>query len=216
MDKKHHVLKPRYDKEILFKAIEKSLDTGWTGDGAETTNFEKDWEEYTGYKQNIYVNSCTAGLHLAIMALKERYPEKKKVIVPDITFVSTASVVLQAELELVICKVDNSLCMSIHQLEGLINEEVLCIVYVGIGGNTENLSEIEEISGREGIDLVIDAAHMGEAEGKISTKNILEIKQPLYVIATKQLKILELQTQEWFRLMMKVIKRVFQDTDGWV
>lgn len=161
MGKQLHVLKPRYRKDDLLKAMESCIDKGWTGDGDETVRLEDDWRKYTGYQYCSYVNSCTAALHLALLALKERYPGRRQIIVPDITFVSSASVVLQSGLELVLCPVDQSLCLDTKVLEGLMSSSTLCVIYVGIGGNTRNLLEVEELVSRNNIKLVIDAAHMG-------------------------------------------------------
>ena len=161
MAKQLHVLKPKYRKRDLLKAMEACIDKGWTGDGDETVKLEEDWSNYTGYQYCSYVNSCTAALHLALLALKERYPCRRRVIVPDITFVSSASVVLQSGLELVLCPVDQSLCLDTRILEQLIDSRTLCVIYVGIGGNTQHLVEVEELLGRQDTKLVIDAAHMG-------------------------------------------------------
>ena len=60
MNKKYNVLKPVYDIKNITKSITNALESGWTGDGGLTKVFEKKWSQYTGYKNSIYVNSCTA------------------------------------------------------------------------------------------------------------------------------------------------------------
>ena len=40
-----HVLRPYYDKEEILKQIESTLETGWTGDGGKTIEFENKWIE---------------------------------------------------------------------------------------------------------------------------------------------------------------------------
>ena len=160
MAKSLHVLKPIYPVDEIIKNITSSLDSGWTGDGGMTETFEKEWSIYTGYKHSIYVNSCTAALHLSLLALKDKFPNKTKVIVPNITFVSSAAVVLQTSLDLTLCDVDESLCLEVSSLKKIIDKETLAVVFVGIGGNTNNLSRIKEICELENVSLIIDAAHM--------------------------------------------------------
>ena len=107
-----------------------------------TEVFKKEWSIYTGYKHSIYVNSFTAALHLALLALKDKFPIKTKVIVPNITFVSSAAIVLHTSLELILCDVDESLCIDVSSLEKIIDKETLAVVFVGIEGNTNNLEKI--------------------------------------------------------------------------
>lgn len=170
-----HVLRPYYDKAKILKEIEATLESGWTGDGGKTVEFENKWGELTGWEHNSYVNSCTAALHLAILAIRDSCPTKTEVIVPDITFVSTAAVVKQTGLDLVLCDVNESLILDIEKLEKAITAKTLAIFYVGIGGNTKGLKDIERLCVERGIKLIIDAAHMGgtslENGMKLSTVN---------------------------------------------
>lgn len=160
MAKSFHVLRPIYPVDEILKNIKSTLDSGWTGDGGMTEVFEKQWSRYTGYKNSIYVNSCTAALHLALLALKDKFPNKTKVIVPNITFVSSAAIVLHTSLELILCDVDESLCLNVSSLEKIIDKETLAVVFVGIGGNTNNLEKVKKLCEGKNISLVIDAAHM--------------------------------------------------------
>ena len=160
MDKKYNVLKPVYDIDNIIKSIKVSLESGWTGDGGITKVFENQWSKYTGYKNSIYVNSCTAALHLALLVLKDKYPRKRKVIVPDITFISSASVVLQSSLELILCDIDESLCLDPEALKKLVGDEILAVIFVGLGGNCQNLIKTSEICKAKNISLILDAAHM--------------------------------------------------------
>ena len=156
-----HVLRPYYDKDEILRQVEETLETGWTGDGGKTIEFEKEWGQFTNWKYNSYVNSCTAALHLALLVVRDRNPGKSEVIVPDITFVSTAAVVEQCGLDLVLCDVNSNLTIDMNSLKAKINEKTLAIFYVGIGGNTSGLKGVEEICKERGVKLIIDAAHMG-------------------------------------------------------
>mgnify|MGYP001457541442 CR=1 FL=1 len=171
MAKSLHVLKPIYPVDEIIKNITSSLDSGWTGDGGMTETFEKEWSIYTGYKHSIYVNSCTAALHLSLLALKDKFPNKTKVIVPNITFVSSAAVVLQTSLDLTLCDVDESLCLEVSSLKKIIDKETLAVVFVGIGGNTGRLDDIEKLCKEKNIKLILDAAHMSGTYVNNSSKS---------------------------------------------
>lgn len=168
MEKSYPVLKPIYDTGLILENLKSVLESNWTGDGGFTEIFENEWSQYTGYKNSIYTNSCTAALHLALLIIKDKFPQRKKVIVPDITFISTASVVLQSSLELVLCDIDETLCMNSHSLKELIDKDTLGVIYVGIGGNTSNLRKINNLCKSNEVPLIIDAAHM--AGGKLDSK----------------------------------------------
>ena len=167
MKKSYQVLKPSYPIEDILKNITSTLTSGWTGDGGLTETFETKWSIYTGYKNSIYVNSCTSALHLALLALKNQFPEKTKVIVPNITFISSAAVVLYSSLELVLCDVDESLCLDPINLEKIITKDTLAVIFVGLGGNTNHLENINKICKGNKTSIILDAAHM--AGSKIRT-----------------------------------------------
>ena len=62
--------------------------SGWLTMGAKTIEFEQKFASYVGAKHAVGVNSCTAGLHLALDAIGLK--EGDEVLVPTTTF--TASV----------------------------------------------------------------------------------------------------------------------------
>ena len=72
------LFKPSVGVEEL-EMIKKSFERSWIGLGPNVNEFEKQWEEFSGSKMAIGVNSATAALHLALSAFK--FPEGKKVLV---------------------------------------------------------------------------------------------------------------------------------------
>ena len=49
-----------------IKEVLETLRSGWWGTGPKTKLFEKKFKQYIGCRQAISLNSCTAGLHLAL------------------------------------------------------------------------------------------------------------------------------------------------------
>jgi dTDP-4-amino-4,6-dideoxygalactose transaminase len=75
------------DKDAVCQA----LDSGWLTYGQVNLDFEKDLCEYTGASFALTVNSCTAALHLALIAVGVK--EGDYVITTPYTFVATANAI---------------------------------------------------------------------------------------------------------------------------
>src|SRR5437773_1291037 len=82
---------PTFRIEETLAQIRECLEKGWTGLGYKTLEFEEAWRRYTGLPHAHFLNSATAGLHLAVRLLKERYgwTDGDEVISTPLTFVST-------------------------------------------------------------------------------------------------------------------------------
>ena len=85
------LFKPSFGKEEL-ENINAAFDRSWVGLGPNVNEFEKNWADYVGVKGAIGLNSATAALHIALMVFQ--FPKGKKVLVPSLTFASTACAVL--------------------------------------------------------------------------------------------------------------------------
>src|SRR5438874_8842484 len=83
---------PLIGEEEIAEVVD-SLRSGWITTGPKVKRFESDFARYSGAKHAIAVNSCTAGLHIALTALG--IGPGDEVIVPTLTFCSTANVVVQ-------------------------------------------------------------------------------------------------------------------------
>ena len=66
-----NVFVPKFHTEEILAEIRECLDKGWTGLGFKTVEFETKWKEYSGIKNAHFLNSNTAGLHLAVHILKK-------------------------------------------------------------------------------------------------------------------------------------------------
>ena len=71
----------------LNSIIPNSIKDGWLTTGSQVNNFEKQLEKYLNAKHVVAVNSCTAALHLSLLA--KGFSKGHKFIVPSFTFVST-------------------------------------------------------------------------------------------------------------------------------
>jgi dTDP-4-amino-4,6-dideoxygalactose transaminase len=159
----HQLFVPTFNTQQVLAHIEDCLDKGWTGMGYKTIELEEKWNNYTNIPYSLFLNSCTAALHLALETLKQHYGWSidDEVVVPGITFVSTAHAVLHARLKLRICDVDpQSGNLDLDSLESIVTPRTKCVMFVGLGGNLAGLNKVARFCCARGISLVIDAAHM--------------------------------------------------------
>ena len=71
-----------------------TLRSGWIGTGPRAAAFEKAFREYIGADHAVAVHSCTAALHLAMVAIGLEPGDE--VIVPSMTFAASANAVIHA------------------------------------------------------------------------------------------------------------------------
>jgi dTDP-4-amino-4,6-dideoxygalactose transaminase len=153
---------PTFAVDECLAEIRQCLERGWTGMGYKTLEFEAAWTAYTGLPHAHFLNSATAGLHLALNIFKEQegWREGDEVITSPLTFVSTNHVILYERLSPVFADIDQYLCLDPDDIERKITERTRAVMFVGIGGSTGQLPRIMEICRRRKLRLILDAAHM--------------------------------------------------------
>lgn len=112
------------------------------------------------------VSSGKAALTVILKALAGA-SKRKRVIIPAYTCFSVPSAIVKAGLEVVLCDVDpNTLDFNFAELEGLLNEEVLCVVSTHLFGRPADIGRVKQLCARKGILVVEDAAQaMGGQTG---------------------------------------------------
>jgi dTDP-4-amino-4,6-dideoxygalactose transaminase len=159
------IFRPRFHVDECLAEIRECLDKGWTGLGFKTVQFEDAWKSYTGLAHAHFLNSATAGLHLAINIFKNTldWQEGDEIISTPITFVSSNHAILYENLKPVFADVDEYLCLDPDDVERKITERARAVMFVGVGGNAGQLKRIAEICRTRGLKLILDAAHMSGA-----------------------------------------------------
>lgn len=156
------VLKPVFRVEECLIEIRECLEAGWTGMGFKTVQFEEAWKCYTGLPHAHLLNSATVGLDLALRTLRDTdgWQDGDEVITTPLTFVSTNHAILYQRLTPVFADVDRFLCLDPESIESRITPRTRAVVFVGLGGNTGQLSAVRDLCHRRGLRLILDAAHM--------------------------------------------------------
>ena len=125
------LFKPSVGKEEM-EMLQGVFNRSWLGLGPMVSQFEEEWSKYIGCKTSIGVNSATAALHLALTAF--HFPKGKKVLVPAITFTSTANVVLFNNLTPVFVDIDpETTVMDLNDLKKKIDTDCVAVIPVHNG-----------------------------------------------------------------------------------
>jgi dTDP-4-amino-4,6-dideoxygalactose transaminase len=153
---------PTFRVQECLDEIRICLESGWTGLGFKTVEFEEAWKSYTGHRHAHFLNSATAGLNLGLKILKDRYgwSDGDEVISTPITFISTNHAILHANLKVAFADVDQFGCLDPASVEERINSRTRAVLFVGLGGNVGQLAKIRRICERNNLRLILDAAHM--------------------------------------------------------
>lgn len=153
---------PRFRVEECLNEIRQCLDKGWSGIGFKTVEFEEAWCQFNGFRHAHFLNSNTAGLHLAFEIFKAKYnwADTDEVITTPLSFISTNHAILLARLKPIFADIDEYLCLDPESVLERITPKTKALIFVGIGGNTGQYERIRDICHERGIKLILDGAHM--------------------------------------------------------
>ena len=143
------------------RAVEDVLSTGKLVDssyegGKYLRLFEKKMERLLGAKHVIAVNSGTAALHSALVALGVGPGDE--VVVPSFTFVATANVVLACGARPVFVDTKADYNMDPAEFRRAVTKRTKVVVPVHLYGYPADMDEIREIASAKGVKVVEDAA----------------------------------------------------------
>ncbi len=148
------LFKPCLGEEEL-EALRPIFRSGWIGLGPATANFEERFGKMVG-AQCIGLNSCTAALDLAMRLLSINHGDE--VIVPTMTFVSTAHAVAYNLAQPIFADVNyDTLCIDAADVAKRITRRTRAIIAVHYGGRPAELDQLGEVAGR--IPIIEDCAH---------------------------------------------------------
>jgi len=157
---------PQYDeleRQGLLEVLESRV--WWRTPGTRTLKFEQDFAAYHQAKYGVAVTNGTAALEVSLAALG--IGPGDEVILPDFTFVATASAVLFAGALPVLVDVrPDTYCIDPELVEAAISEKTRAIIAVHMGGHPADLDALLEIARRYSLRLVEDSSHAHGTEWK--------------------------------------------------
>ena len=138
----------------------KVLRSGFWASGSGTglvKQFETQFQKYVNSKSCIAVNSGTAALHLALSLFNVK---DKEVIIPSLSFVSTANSILYNGGIPIFADIDpNTLCIDPQDVKRKITKKTRAIIPVHFGGMPANLTLLKKIAMKNKLLIIEDAAH---------------------------------------------------------
>jgi dTDP-4-amino-4,6-dideoxygalactose transaminase len=155
---------PHYDSNE-DRALKEVLESRvwWRTPGTKTLEFEKSFAKFHGARHGIAVTNGTAALEVTIAALGINAGDE--VIVPNFTFVATASAVLFANALPVLVDVDpETYCIDPDLVEDAITSKTKAIIAVHMGGHPADLDRLKKIASRNRLALIEDSAHAHASE----------------------------------------------------
>lgn len=143
-------------REILYVAD--AVTSGWNSQHSDyITRFENSFAEYVGAKYAMATSSCTGALHLALMALE--IGPGDEVIVPDVTWVATASAVMYTGAKPIFADINtNDWTINLDSIRSLINSRTKAIMPVHLYGYGAAMNEIIQIAHEYNLSVIEDAA----------------------------------------------------------
>lgn len=155
------VFRPYYD-EREEQAIVEVLRSGWIGLGPKTEEFEERFARRVGAKYAIALNSCTAALHIALALLDVRAGQE--VLVPSMTFVSTAMAANYLGATPVFCDVNrDDLCLDYADTATRRNLQTRAVIPVLYTGKPIPEPDLD-------VPVIYDCAHAAGAAFDVSGK----------------------------------------------
>jgi dTDP-4-amino-4,6-dideoxygalactose transaminase len=144
-----------------------TLESGWLSTGPRVRRFEAEFAAYVGAAHAVALNSCTAGLHLALLAAGVGPGDE--VITTPLTFCATANVIVHAGATPVFADVDpRTGTLAPAAVEAALSPRTRAVIPVHYGGMPADVLAIRAITQPQGIVMIEDAAHCieGIARGR--------------------------------------------------
>lgn len=152
-------------EESDIEAVVDTMRSGWLGTGPKTKQFEEDFKAYKGANAAIALNSCTAALHLSLIAGGLKPGDE--VITSPLTFCATVNTIIHAGATPVMADVD-PLTMNIDpaEIEKKITERTRAIMPIHLAGRACDMDAIGAIAKKHNLIVIEDCAHAIETEYK--------------------------------------------------
>jgi len=144
--------------EAEIDEVVASLRSGWLGTGPKVARFESDFSAYVGAPFVAAVGSCTAALHLSLLAL--RLEPGAEVITAALTFCATVNAIIHAGATPVLADVDPvTMNLDPESVAAAVTPRTRAILPVHFAGRPCDMDALDELCRRHGLALVEDCAH---------------------------------------------------------
>jgi dTDP-4-amino-4,6-dideoxygalactose transaminase len=152
-------------EESEIDEVVSTMRSGWLGTGPKVSEFERAFKTYKGSPNAAALNSCTAALHLSILAAGIKPGDE--VITTPMTFCATVNAIIHAGAKPVLADIDlDTMNINPKQIEAKISPRTRAILPVHFAGRPCNMDAIMDLAAQHGLKVIEDCAHAIETEYK--------------------------------------------------
>lgn len=152
-------------KDEVLANVHQVIESACFIGGEHVAQFESEFARYVGARHAVSVGSGTAALELALRAMG--IGPGDEVIVPAYTFFATAEAVSLVGAKPVFADVDPETChLDVSSVEQHITSRTRAIIPVHLHGRAMDLSDLEALAARRGLEIIEDACQAHGARYK--------------------------------------------------
>lgn len=148
--------RPWFD-EADEQSVLETLRSGWVGPGPKVAAFERQFAEYVGAPHAATVSSCTAALHLAVLAAD--FGPGDEVLVPAFTWISTPNAIEHVGARPVFCDIEPA-TFNIDMVDAArrVTLRTRGIIPVHLFGLAANMEAVGTLARQHDLFVIEDAA----------------------------------------------------------
>ena len=151
--------------EQEVEAVVDTLHSNWITTGPKTKRFEEDFAAFLGAEDALGLNSCTAGLHLALATLN--IGPGDEVITTPVTFAASVNVIEHVGATPILADVEpDTLNLNPMAVEAAITPKTRAIMPVHYTGHPVEMHPLLDLARLHDLYIIEDAAHAFPAEYK--------------------------------------------------
>jgi dTDP-4-amino-4,6-dideoxygalactose transaminase len=153
---------PQIEQDEIDEVVD-SMRSAWLGTGPKVARFEHDFAAYKGVNNVAALNSCTAALHLSILAAGLKPGDE--VITTPLTFCATVNAIIHTGATPVLADIDpDTLNIDPAEVSKKITSRTRVILPVHFAGRPCDMEALSNIAERHNLMMIEDCAHAIETE----------------------------------------------------
>ena len=150
-------------EEAEIDEVVASLRSGWLGTGPKVARFEADFAAYACVPHAVAVSSCTAALHLSMLALGLQPGDE--VITTALTFAATVNAIIHVGASPVLADIDaETMNIDPSAVRAVATARTKAVLPVHFAGRPCAMDELLALCDERGLALIEDCAHAIETE----------------------------------------------------
>jgi len=148
--------KPIFDQKDI-DAITKTIKNNWVSEGPETKKFQENYRKFVGTKYAIATTSGTTAIFLSLIGTGIKPTDE--VIIPNVTFIATASAVKMLGAKPILTEIDESnFTISLNSIKKKISKKTKAIIPVHLNGRCTDFDELIELAKKFNLKIIEDAS----------------------------------------------------------